>query len=163
MLHQQHHIQSQNNINHEKQQKLMSTTELIIQQLKKQEELLQQNPLDQTILQQINQQHQNIHAFLRGTAQSIRDHFQQLKLPHLKTCNINKQQLFLEQQTHLENRCLRLYRVQDDDHNNYRANQQDRPAALQYLPNHTGQFYTNSPEASNKKIAKTSNNICDES
>ena len=106
MLHQQHHIQSQNNINHEKQQKLMSTTELIIQQLKKQEELLQQNPLDQTILQQINQQHQNIHAFLRGTAQSIRDHFQQLKLPHLKTCNINKQQLFLEQQTHLENRCL---------------------------------------------------------
>ena len=32
---------------------------------------------------------------------------------------------------------LSVYRAQDDDHNNYRANQQDRPATRQYLPNHT--------------------------
>ena len=48
-----------------------------------------------------------------------------------------------------------LYKAYDDEHNNSGAAHQDEPA--------TGQFYSNSSEVSNKKIAKTSNNICDES
>ena len=29
-----------------------------------------------------------------------------------------------------------MYKAQDDEHNNSRANRQDKPAAEQYLPNH---------------------------
>ena len=50
---------------------------------------------------------------------------------------------------------LMLYKAYDDEHNNSGAAHQDEPA--------TGQFYSNSSEVSNKKIAKTSKNICDES
>ena len=84
----------------------MSTSKLVLQQIYKLEELLQQNPPDQTNLQQITQQQQNIQDSLTETTRNISDHLQQVLLTHLQAfpnINTNQQHYLREQHTNLEN------------------------------------------------------------